>query len=83
MQTVPVHTHTPSFDEADRLRKALRESGVSVQEMAEYLGVSRNTVSRWINGAVPPKAHVMRLWALRTGVPYEWLAGKRSVSRRP
>jgi len=69
--------HTPEFDEADRLRKALREAEVSVNDMADYLGVSRNTVSRWINGAVPAKAHVMRLWALRTGVPYEWLAAGR------
>jgi len=74
LQTVP---HTPEFDEADRLRKALREAEVSVNDMAEYLGVSRNTVSRWINGAVPAKSHVMRLWAMRTGVPYEWLAAGR------
>jgi hypothetical protein len=38
----------PAWDLADRLRKTLRESGVGVQEMADYLEVSRNTVSAWI-----------------------------------
>lgn len=42
------------FDLADRMRKALRVSGVTVQQMADYLGVSRNTVSTWINGHIVP-----------------------------
>lgn len=63
----------PSFDLADRLRKGLREADMSVQEMADYLEVGRNTVSRWINGHIEPGGAVVRLWALRTGVPYGWL----------
>jgi transcriptional regulator with XRE-family HTH domain len=63
----------PEFDLADRLRKALRTSGVGAIEMADYLGVSRNTVSNWINGHTPPRDAYLRLWALRTGVPFEWL----------
>jgi len=59
---------------SDRMRKALKTAGVSVKEMADYLGVARETISTWINGRhEPSKAHVM-LWALRTGVPYEWIA---------
>jgi transcriptional regulator with XRE-family HTH domain len=79
MQTIS--TEVPEFDEADRLRKALRVADVPVQDMADYLGVSRNTVSRWINGAVPAKGAVLRAWALRTGVSYEWLAAGRAPSR--
>ena len=63
----------PEFDLADRMRKALRTSGVGVQEMADYLGVARNTVSTWINGRIEPSTQTKRLWALRTGVPFEWL----------
>ena len=63
----------PEWDQADKMRKALRHSGVSVQEMANYLGVARNTVSTWINGHIEPSTQTLRLWSIRTGVPYEWL----------
>lgn len=63
----------PPWDLADRLRKSLRVSGVGVQEMADYLEVSRNTVSAWINGRTPPSGQSIRLWALRTGFPHDWL----------
>jgi len=33
------------WDVADRLRKSLRASGVGVQVMADYLGMSRNSTS--------------------------------------
>lgn len=65
----------PSWDEADRMRKALRHAGVGVQEMADYLGVARNTVSSWINGRIRPSKQTMRLWAIRCGVPFDWLSG--------
>jgi len=63
----------PTWDIADRLRKSLREADIGVQEMANYLQVARNTVSTWINGRIEPSAQTVRLWALRTGVPFEWL----------
>lgn len=63
----------PAFDLADRLRKSLRVADVSVNDMADYLEVSRNTVGRWINGHAAPSGPVVRAWAMRTGVPYAWL----------
>ena len=57
----------------DRMRRALRKEHLSVQDMAEYLGVSRNTVGTWINDHVRPSEQTFKLWALRTGVPLEWL----------
>src|SRR5215469_3400813 len=63
----------PQWDMADRLRKALRHSGVGVSEMAAYLGVSRESVSNWINGRIHPSVQTLRLWALRCGVSYDWL----------
>jgi transcriptional regulator with XRE-family HTH domain len=46
--------------------------------MADYLDVSRNTVSAWINGHTPPNTQTKRLWALRTGFPYDWIRGDES-----
>ncbi len=66
-------TSAYEFDKADRLRRALRVAGVSSNEMADYLGVSRTSVSNWINGHVEPKTQTTRLWALRTGVAFTWL----------
>lgn len=61
------------FDLADRLRKSLRESGVPVQSMAESLGVSRNTVSNWINGRGKPCDDQLKVWSAITDAPYSWL----------
>lgn len=65
--------HIPQWDIADRMRKSLRDADIPVQDMADYLEVSRNTVSAWINGRTPPSRQTIRLWALRTAVPYAWL----------
>lgn len=63
----------PEFELHDRMKKTLPWSGTSVGDIAEYLGVTRETVSRWVNGKIVPSRQTLRLWALRTGVPFEWL----------
>lgn len=73
MSTSTEGVPVPKWDLADRLRKSLREADLGVQDMADYLDVSRNTVSAWINGRTPPSTQSLRLWALRTGLPYEWI----------
>ena len=55
------------------MRRALRKEHMGVQEMADYLGVARNTVSTWINDRIHPGEQTLRLWSIRTGVPLEWL----------
>jgi transcriptional regulator with XRE-family HTH domain len=62
-----------AFGTPDRLNKALTVADVSSQEMADYLGVSRNTISNYINGRTIAKKQTLRLWAMRTGVPLVWL----------
>jgi len=63
----------PSIEMYDRMRIALRHANVGVSEMADYLGVTRQTVGNWINGHVKPSRQSLLLWALRTGVPLEWI----------
>lgn len=68
----------PEFDLADRLRKSLRVAGVGVSEMADYLGVSRTSLSAYLGGRVEPSHPVIILWAQHTGVDQQWLmTGKR------
>ena len=62
----------PTFHRGDRLRKARERAGLSSHEMADRIGVSRQTVTRWEHGRHMPKAAVV-LWAAITDVPVEWL----------
>lgn len=61
------------MDMADRIRKALRVAEVSVNEIAEVVGMNRNTISAWINGRAKPNDSQLKKIALRTGAPVEWL----------
>lgn len=70
----------PEFHLGDRLSKALDVASISVQEMAEYLDVSRNTVSNYLHMRTPVNGGTLRLWALRTGVRLEWLQTGKAPS---
>ena len=63
----------PAWNLADRLRKSLQVGDVNHAEMATYLGVSRNTLTNYVNGRTRPDDHTLELWARKTEVPYEWL----------
>lgn len=65
-----------------RLQRSLAFAGVSVQEMADELGVSRGTISRWCNDKNRPRRSDLRLWALRCGVPFDWLIGDELAIQR-
>ena len=81
MSVNPVGRADLEFDLADRMRRALRVAEISSNEMADYLGVSRTSVSAWINGRNEPRRTALIAWALRTGVPLEWLeTGKAPTS---
>lgn len=69
MTTVTV----PEFDLADRMRKALRHSGIGVQEIADALEIDRNTVGNWINGRTSPRRRDLKAFARMTNVPASWL----------
>lgn len=52
---------------------ALEHGGVSVNEMAAHLGISRTTVSNYLHGRTKPRRGDLIAWAMRCGVPFEWL----------
>jgi len=57
-----------------RLARSLAHAGMTMQEMADELGVARTTVSRWINDhGAPPRRAFVNQWSLITGVPVQWL----------
>ena len=77
---MPNYDQRLEFDLADRLRRALRVADVGVQEMAQELEVHATTVGNWINGRTIPRRRDLRLFAMKTGFPLEWLeTGKAPI----
>jgi transcriptional regulator with XRE-family HTH domain len=67
-------TVVPEWTLGWRMQRALAHAGVSVEQIADETGVSRSTISRWLNDrGAPPRAGYLKLWSLRTGASYEWL----------
>lgn len=65
-----------------RLQRSLAHAEISVEEIADEMGVSRSTVSRWLNDrGAPPKAAYVKMWAFRTGVPFAWLSDTDPTGR--
>jgi transcriptional regulator with XRE-family HTH domain len=73
MSEMQTHAVVPELTLGWRLRLAVAHAGISVEEIADEMGVSRSTVSRWANDRGPVREIYLKQWALRCGVPYEWL----------
>lgn len=56
-----------------RLRIAREHAGLDQSQLAEFIGVSRNTISNAETGNVAPRKIVVNAWALACGVPVTWI----------
>lgn len=70
----------PVWTIADRFRKARESAGFSASEFAQRTSMARGTISAAENGHRVPSRANMRLWALATGVPFEWLETGKTPS---
>ena len=61
------------FDIADRLRKARELAGYDQSQMADLIDVSRATVSNYEHRHTRPMINNVKMWALATGLPFEWI----------
>ncbi len=73
----------PAWTTGDRLRKAREGRGMGQQQMADEIGISRRSVSAYEGGGSTPKRPVLLSWALRTGVPLEWLRSGTAEAPQP
>lgn len=73
----------PTFELRHRMALALEYSSVSVSEIAHELGISRTTVSNFLWGRTKPRRSDLIAWALKTGVPLEWLEDGVVASEAP
>lgn len=63
----------PHFELRHRMALALEARDIAVADIAEYLGVHRNTVGGWLHGRSRPSPAVVKLWAQQCRVPHSWL----------
>ena len=73
----------PRFTIADRLRKARESAGLEQGQLAADIDVSRSTIGNYESARVTPRRIVLRAWALRTGVPLEWLERGEGETHEP
>ncbi len=70
----PQESPIPEVGLRQRLWLSLDYAKVKPGEMAAELGVSTDTVANYIRGRTRPRLSTLKVWALRTGVPFAWLA---------
>lgn len=58
-----------------RLRKLMDEANISQQEIADFIGVSRQAVAQWKDGKTIPDMNNFKRTAEFFNVPYEYLLG--------
>ncbi len=55
------------------MEKKMEDRWLSVDEMAEYLGVRRDTIYRWINDKRMPAHKIGRLWKFKKDEVDTWV----------
>lgn len=62
------------FPLTERLRRARQLAGLDQRQLADALGIARNTVSNYETGTSEPSASNLVRWARATGASLDWLA---------
>jgi excisionase family DNA binding protein len=66
-------TAFPSLQELESPASALTDRWLSVEEVGTYLGVSRDTVYRWIKERQLPARPIGRLWKFKRTQVDSWV----------
>ena len=60
---------------AERLAASLRFARITVDQMADRLGITPATIDSWLHGLSSPRLSLLMVWAQIVRVPFEWLTG--------
>lgn len=63
----------PEWTLQDRLRKAREYAGMKQDDLAEKMGISKVSLSRYESAVRQPSDNVVTAWAEATGVSLRWL----------
>lgn len=72
--------NVPPIEVKHRLLIAREYAGLEQIELAELIGVSRNTIGNMEKGKGKPRQITLNAWALATGVPVKWIVNGESPS---
>lgn len=70
----------PTFTLGDRLRKAREHAGLEQAQLAQLLGLSRQSVSNYERDLRTPNAAVILAWSIHTAAPCQWLETGQEVA---
>ena len=68
----------PMWTQGDLLRKSREFAGLSQDDLAEAIGLSRRTIGSYEADTRPVKRAVILAWAMATGVDLNWLENGES-----
>lgn len=71
--TTDPHATIPEWTVGDRLRKARQLTGLTTRDFAKAIGVSQATITSAETGARTPRRITLLAYAMRSGVPIEWI----------
>lgn len=80
---MPDEDVVPEFKLQHRLQLAMEVRGIGVQEMADAYGLTRNTISYWLNGHRVPDKSRLFFFATLTGVNLQWLETGQAPGDNP
>jgi len=66
-------TMIPTWTLGDRLAKARKIAGLNTLELADKLGISRNTITNYEKGHTHPSRAIILAYESVTGVPAWWI----------
>lgn len=69
-------TPAPRWTLGERIRKARLDAALDQTQLAQRLGIARQTLSRWESDLTGPRVADLRRLADLTGVPAAWLLGE-------
>ena len=68
---------------ADRIREAMNAAGMAPADLAKSTGLSKSSISRYLNGQMEPKQKAIGLLAQALDVTEMWLWGYEVPQERP
>lgn len=75
--------HRFAIIEIRGVHKMKPEPWVSLEEIAEHLGVSTDTIHRWIRAKRIPAHRVGRLWKFKVSDVDEWVRAGKVAGKEP